>query len=118
MKISQDVLNGLYGSEIKSIDFDFNHNALRFDLRITEGGKIRNTSLVFYGVLKYNIEKEWADEEWEVISVAEIFYLPELVKEFSISEKSRQDYNFLIDGEGFSIFIKATEAEIIEDVFL
>jgi hypothetical protein len=118
MKISQDVLNGLYGSEIKSIDFDFNHNTLRFDLRITEGGKTRDRSLVFNGVLKYNIEKEWADEEWEVISVAEIFYLPELIKEYSISKKNRQDYNFLIDGDGFNILIKATEAKILGDTLI
>jgi|AVFP01.1.fsa_nt_gi hypothetical protein len=116
MKINQDILNGLYGSEIKSIDFDFNHNALRFYLRITQGDKTRNTSLVFGGVMKYKIEKEWVDEEWEVISVAEIFYLPELGKESSINERDRQDYNFLIDGDGFSIFIKAAEAEILDDI--
>ncbi len=115
MKLNQDILNGLYGSEIKSIDFDFRHNVLKFDLLITDEYITRGISLVFDGVLKYKIEKEWTDEKWDVISIAEIFYLPELGKEYSLDEENKRDYNFLIDGDGFSIFIKATEAEILED---
>ncbi|WP_209329143.1 YxiG family protein [Lunatimonas salinarum] len=114
MNVSQDVLNGLYGSEIKSIDFDFSRNTITIDLRTSEGGKSRDFKLVFNEVLKYKVNKDRADEEWEFISVAEIFHLPELGVEYSIEESEKANYNYLFDGDGFEIFIMAGSLNLQE----
>ena len=114
MKLNQSILNGLYSSEVQSIDFDFNRNTITFSLGVIEGEKSRNVKLIFNEVLRYKVNKDWADEDWEVISVAEIFHLPELGKEYSIEEVDKQEYDYLLDGDGFQIFIKANSSLLQE----
>lgn len=110
MKVNQSILNRLYSSEIQSIDFDFYRNAITFFLRVIDSEKSRVVKLIFNEVLKYKVDKDWADEDWEVITVAEIFHLPELGKEYSIKEVDKREYDYLLDGDGFQIFIKANSS--------
>jgi len=114
MKQVQEKLNSLYGSEIKSIEFLFRSNEIHISVVIKDKGEVENFDLKFIEVIGHELRKEWADEEWLIISIAEIFYLPELGTNTSVSEDYKSKYNFLIDGDGFDLYIAAKQL-IIED---
>lgn len=112
MILDQKILDALYGSEIDLIEFDFKNNTVSFLFKIKENKEVTKTLLLFEGVSKYKIEKEWVDEVWDIISVAEILHLPEIKNNCGINEHKNEGYNYIIDGEGFKILIKANSTNI------
>lgn len=114
----QDKLNSLYGSEIKSIYFDFRNNEINIDILVYERDVPEEFQLKFGEVSKYELEKDWAKDKWEVIGIAEIFYLPEIGRKVSIDNEKKSKFNFMIDGDGFVLFIYASILSINEEDFL
>jgi dimeric dUTPase (all-alpha-NTP-PPase superfamily) len=114
MKANQKTLNKLYGSEIEKIDFNFRLNTIDILLKSVEGDVVKKFRLLFSGVSNFKMTKDWVDEKWEVIGVAEIFYIPELGKKYSISDEIRQSYNYMFDGDAYELYIKANKLEIQE----
>jgi|LauGreDrversion4_2_1035121.scaffolds.fasta_scaffold760891_2 hypothetical protein len=114
MKVDQSILNKLYSCEVVSVDFNFKRNTITFQLSVTETGKSKKYELFFREVERYKVNKEWADEDWGAISVAEIFYLPDLKKEYSINDNEKKNYDYLLDGDGFEILIKSSSVILNE----
>ena len=118
MKITSKQLSWLAGASAKSIYYDSNKHVVVINFSFIEDGKKWEPKLVFYGVSKFYITKEekWVDKEWDVFVIDQIFYLPDNAGECSFKKEDKKQYNFSVDGEGFEIFLKAKDAElIIED---
>ena len=113
MKEIQEILNGLYGSEIEKIDFNFRENTIDILLKTIENGRVKKFRLLFREVLRYKQDQYFADKPWEVISVAEIFHIPE-DREWlkNITDEEKKLYNYLIEGDSFELFIKANKFDI------
>jgi len=110
MKEIQEILNGLYGSEIEKIDFNFREKTIDILLKTIENGRVKKFRLLFREVLRYKLDQDFADEPWQVIGVAEIFHIPECV--LNITDEEKKLYNYLIEGDFFELFIKANKFDI------
>ena len=114
----QERVNSLYGSIIDSIDFDFRDNKIIIELSEYENDIRTNHIFHFERVKAYQFEQDRADIEWEIISVAEIFYLTNSEMKLNVSREEREKYNFLIDGDGFDLFINASVLKMNDEYLL
>jgi len=115
MKLNNlDAVHLLFGSVIESIDFKFKENIIKFEFSIESYKTKTYYDVIFYGVSKCKLEKDFYDGIWEVISLDDVYYIPEEKDDLILSDEEKRNYNFFIDGDAFRLLIKAEDAEIIE----
>jgi len=99
---------------IKSFDFNFLEHTVTMHVVAAPYDKTlrryidKHYIVRFTNVSKFKLEKseDSVDEPWEGLWWASIAYIPEEKDSLYISEEEKREYDFLIEGDPFVMFIK------------